>query len=33
MLRKCVHVRFYERLRFGKIEFVISHWRSLPSSR
>lgn len=27
---KVVHVRAYTRLRFGQVEHVCSHWRSLP---
>lgn len=28
---KTVHVRAYTRLRFGRLEFVIEHYRSWPS--
>ena len=27
---KVVHVRAYQRFRFGRRESVCSHWRSLP---
>ena len=30
---KTVFVNAYERLRFGKIEFVRDHWRSYPMIR
>ena len=26
-----VFVRAYERIRFGKVEFVCAHWRSRPA--
>lgn len=29
-LRKSVHVRAYTRFRFGKLEWVISHFRNWP---
>ncbi|CAA7615450.1 conserved hypothetical protein [Magnetospirillum sp. SS-4] len=28
--QKLVHVRAYTRLRFGHLEHVSAHWRSLP---
>lgn len=28
---KPVHVHEYTRVRFGRLEYVCEHWRSLPS--
>jgi hypothetical protein len=28
--RKSVHVRAYQRTRFGRLEHVCEHWRSWP---
>ena len=31
IINKPVHVRAYTRIRFGRVEYVCEHWRSLPT--